>query len=137
MKIFAFAAVMLLAVTGCTAAEEPPAKLTDKQAKTLAKALDGKVPGAPVACVSMMSGTSRLETLSDDVLLYRVNKNLVYRNDLSGTCNGISRGDVLVLKPTNNQYCRGDIARVANLSAGMQTGGCALGDFVPYRTPQG
>lgn len=136
MKTVAIAALMATALAGCAhAREEAPPKLTAKQAERLDKALKGKVAGKPEACVSMIPGGSRLETISDDVLIYTVNRNLVYRNDLSGTCNGISRGDTLVLKPTGSQYCRGDIAHVADLSIGMRSGSCALGDFVPYRTP--
>jgi hypothetical protein len=41
----------------------------------------------------------------------------------------------MVLKPTVDQYCRGDIVRSVDLSTGMQAGSCGLGSFVPYRTP--
>ncbi|MET0239815.1 MAG: hypothetical protein ABW184_07950 [Sphingobium sp.] len=124
----------LLALGGCAAVEDRPAQLTPKQAAEIDKALDGKVAGKPVTCVSRVIGQDGLRAASDDVLLYKVNRNLTYRNDLMGACNGISRGDTLVLQPTNDQYCRGDIAFVVDLNSGMRGPSCVLGDFVPYRT---
>jgi hypothetical protein len=77
-----------------------------------------------------------LRVLGDNVLVYRASRNLVYRNDLEGRCNGLSRGDVLVLTRTiSSQYCRGDMAHVVDLQSGVMTGVCSLGRFVPYRTP--
>lgn len=136
-KTFAVCATTaLFALGGCTAAADTePARLTEKQAARLDKAIAGKVAGTPVSCAGRVGSSDRLEVISDGVLLYRANRNLVYVNRLSGQCNGISRGDTLLLKPTLSQYCSGDIARSVNLSVGMTVGSCALGDFVPYRTP--
>jgi hypothetical protein len=125
-------ALTLFAVGGAGIAYAAP--LSERQAKELGKALDGKAAGEPVTCVSMMLGTNGPRAVTDEMLLYRVNRDLVYRNDLSGACTGISRGSTLVLKPTNNQYCRGDIAYSVDLTTGMRGGSCVLGSFVPYRT---
>lgn len=135
-KIAICATAALFALGGCTAtADSEPPRLTEKQAARLDKAIAGKVAGQPVSCVGRVGSSDRLEVISDGVLLYRANRNLVYVNRLSGECNGISRGDTLVLKPTLSQYCSGDIARSVDLSIGMTVGSCALGEFVPYRTP--
>ncbi len=130
------AAMMLLAsLAGCAATgKRTPAALTARQSQELARALDGKTPGKPVSCVSRMLGTDGLHAVTDDLLIYRVNRDLVYRNNLNGSCTGISRGATLVLQPTNDQYCRNDIARSVDLTTGMPGPSCALGDFVPYRT---
>lgn len=129
------AALMLMAFAGpALAKERPPTPLTERQAKDLAKALDGKTAGKPEICVGRMLGTDGLRAVSDGLLLYRVNRNLTYRNDLNGECYGISRGQTLVLKPTNDQYCRGDIAYSVDLTTGMRGASCVLGSFVPYRT---
>lgn len=130
------ATTALFALGGCTAtADSEPPRLTEKQAAKLEKAIAGKVAGQPVSCAGRVGSSDRLEVVSDGVLLYRANRNLVYVNRLWGECRGISRGDTLVLKPTLNQYCSGDIARSVDLNVGMTVGSCALGDFVPYRTP--
>ena len=69
--------------------------------------------------------------ISDDLLLYKAGRT-VYVNRVLGRCSGLSFGRTLVTTVWGSQICRGDIARVADLSSGMLTGSCALGDFVPY-----
>ena len=131
MRAWMFLAPLLL--SACAGGGQP-ARLTEKQAGELERALTGKVAGEPVSCVFRQSNAS-LTAVSDSVLLYRVNPRLVYRNDLIGSCTGLARGDTLVVKTWGSQYFRGDIARSADLMTGMVTGGCALGSFTPYRTP--
>lgn len=128
-----FLALTLLPLAGCNQTPPPEPKLSEREARDLAKALDGKVAGEPVSCISAFDGT-RLRALGDNTLIYRVNKDLVYRNTLQGACSGLSMGDTMVLQRSTSQYCRGDIARVVNLQTGMLSGSCALGDFVPYKT---
>lgn len=130
----ALAALALIGLAGCTMADSRPARLTDSQSKELAKALEGKTAGAPVNCVRRQLGTDGLHAVSDELLIYRVNRNLVYRNDLNGSCVGISRGNAMVLKPTNDQYCRNDIVGSVDFTTGIRGPSCALGDFVPYRS---
>lgn len=126
------APLMLAACAG----SDQPARLTEKQAARLESALNGKVAGEPVSCVSRYPGSS-LTAISESVLLYRVSGRLIYRNDLNGSCTGLGRGDTLIIRPTGvgSQYCRGDIVRSADLVTRSITGGCALGSFTPYRAP--
>ncbi|HEX7819825.1 MAG TPA: hypothetical protein VF463_04320 [Sphingobium sp.] len=129
------AALALAGMTGCTSpVDHRPASLSDRQSKELAKALDGKMAGRPVACVSRGLGSDGLHAVTDELLLYRVNRNLIYRNDLHGSCSGISRGSALVLQPANDQFCRGDFAWSVDFSTGMRGPSCVLGNFIPYRT---
>ncbi|MCP1469370.1 hypothetical protein J3E64_001045 [Sphingobium sp. OAS761] len=111
-----------------------PRPLTDKQAAKLAQALDGKVAGTPVSCIDRRT-QSNLTAISDTVLLYRVSRKLLYRNDLIGSCSGLARGDIVVTQSFGTQLCRGDMTRTVDRTSGMMTGACALGDFTPYRTP--
>lgn len=127
---------MLLApalLAACSGSYEPP-KLTEKQASELEKALAGKVAGEKVSCVNR-ENQANLTAISGNVLLYRVSGRLIYRNDLIGSCSGLTRGDTLIVKTWGSQYCRGDMATSADLTSGVVTGNCALGDFTPYRTP--
>ena len=122
-----------LLLAACAGGNEP-SRLSEKQAARLEAALQGKVAGEPVSCVNRYPAAS-LTAISDSVLLYRVSGRLVYRNDLIGSCSGLSRGDTLVVRTYGTQYCRGDMARSADLVTGSITGGCALGSFTPYRAP--
>lgn len=129
MRSWIFLVPVLLA--GCSGTYEPP-RLTDKQTSELERALAGKVAGEKVSCVYRDRQTN-LTAISNNVLLYRVSRNLVYRNDLIGSCSGLERGDTLIIRTYGSQYCRGDMATSANLVSGIMTGSCALGDFTPYR----
>lgn len=128
------AALLALAALSGTAAAAPRPSLAERQDAALAKALDGKTPGKPQSCVSLAYRSDALRAVKDDVLLYRIDKTLTYRNDLSNACTGISRGSTLVLRPMGSQYCRGDIAYSVDLTTGMRGASCVLGDFVPYRS---
>lgn len=131
MRKWIYLAPLMLAA--CAGGSEPP-RLTEKQAARLEVALEGKVAGEPVSCVNRYS-TASLTAISESVLLYRVSGRLVYRNDLIGACTGLARGDTLIVRTYGTQYCRGDIARSADLVTGSITGGCALGSFTPYLAP--
>lgn len=128
-------ALLVVMLSACATGPEPAAQFTPKEAQQLAKLLDGKTPGKPVSCISAVNGTN-LRAIGNDTLVYRASSRLVYRNDLNGSCQGLSMGDTLVLQVRNSQYCRGDIARVVNLQTGMMSGACSLGDFVPYEAPK-
>lgn len=125
------APALALALAACTGSYEAP-PLTQKQADKLDKALAGMTPGEKTSCISRFP-SSNLTVISNSVLLYRVNSRLIYRNDLIGSCSGLSRGDTLITQSFGSQLCRGDMARSADLNVGIPTGACSLGDFTPYR----
>lgn len=121
-----------LLLGACAGSYEPP-RLTEKQTAELEKALAGKVAGEKQNCIPMRPQSS-FRAISGNVVLYRMSGSLIYRNDLLGSCPGLTRGDTLILRTIGSQYCRGDIVSSADLTTGMRTGSCALGDFTPYRT---
>lgn len=124
-----------LLLAACTGSYEPW-PLTDKQAAELDKALAGKVPGEKQSCINREPQTN-LTVISNNVLLYRVSRKLVYKNELIGSCNGLTYGDTMIVRSFGSQLCRGDFTTTANLQTGITSGACALGDFIPYRTPPG
>ena len=126
-----------LALAACTATADEPPQFTEKQAQKLEKQLAGKTPGKPVSCISAFPRTEMI-AINDRVVLYKVSNKLVYKNELLGSCSGLKYGDALVLTLHSSQYCRGDIAHTVDLPAGIHSGSCALGDFIPYRAePKG
>ncbi|MCW2382591.1 MULTISPECIES: DUF6491 family protein [unclassified Sphingobium] len=126
----------VLPLAACaTAGPAPEPRLSERETQELERLLERKTAGEPVSCVTSFD-SSRLRSIGDNTLVYVVSKDQVYLNRLQGSCTGISRGDTLVMnRMSSSQYCRGDIARVVNLPSGAMTGSCALGDFIPYRTP--
>ncbi|MGB5078601.1 MAG: DUF6491 family protein [Sphingorhabdus sp.] len=124
---------ILAVLASCAPVDSTPKPLTDKQAKMLNKQLAGKVAGEPVRCISDFNANNVIR-ISDDMLLYRVSGNLVYQNNLKGTCSGLaSDRDIIVSEQFGSQKCNGDILRLVDRTSGMQGGFCSLGDFVPYR----
>lgn len=111
--------------------------MTEKQAKVMDKQLAGKVAGEPVNCLSMVDSRQPIR-VSDDVLLYRVSKNKVYRNDLAGGCPGFGRDDDIMVTRSfgGSQLCNGDIFKLVDRSSGMWRGSCSFGKFVPYTAPK-
>jgi hypothetical protein len=129
----AWVGMAALLLTGCVG-DQTPRPLTPKQTAELDKALAGKVASEKVSCINR-EPQSNLTVISNNVLLYKVSRKLVYKNDLIGSCNGLTYGDTMIVRSFGSQLCRGDFTSSANLMTGMITGSCALGDFTPYRTP--
>lgn len=134
MHIVKLAALALpLSLAACGEMDSTPAPLTEKQAETLNKQIAGKVAGAPQRCISDFRADNMIR-VSDDILLYRVSGNLVYRNNLRGGCPGLARdSDIVVTEQFGSQKCSGDLLRLVDRTSGIQGPVCSLGDFIPYR----
>ncbi len=138
-SLVSIAALALL--SACANADTPEARAAAAErdaeiAAELDQKLAGLVPGEPVSCIQ----TSRVQSsdvVGERVLLYRVSRNLIYRNDPAGGCPGLDDGTALVTRTPSTQLCRGEIATVADLTAGITTGSCVFSEWVPYRRPEG
>ncbi len=123
----------LIALAGCGEMDSTPAPLTEKQTERLDKELAGKVAGTPLNCISDFQTTNMIR-ISDDILLYRVSGNLVYKNNLRSSCRGLARdNDIVVSEQFGSQKCRGDILKLVDRTSGIPGPVCSLGEFVPYR----
>lgn len=126
------------ALAGCAAAgppdpPDPPAgqRTSYNNGKTLDQALAGYVAGQPETCLPQTRTPS-----SDNygrTVVYRVSSRLLYRNDMGPGCEGLGRGDVMIASTPIGRFCRGDIVQTFDPIARFPTGGCAFGDFIPYR----
>jgi Family of unknown function (DUF6491) len=124
-----------LALAGCAAGETRANAdaLNPDQLALLERNLGGKVAGEPVSCISNSQSAQTIR-VSDDILLYRVSGNLVYRNDLRSSCPGLARdNDIIVSEVRGVGPCRGDIIRLVDRTSGIQGPACSLGSFTPYR----
>lgn len=108
--------------------------LNPEQLALLERNLGGKVAGRPVSCIPSRSADQTIR-VSDDILLYRVSGNLVYRNELRGSCPGLARDDdIIVSRTSGTGPCRGDIIHLVDRTSGLRGPSCVLGEFTPYRT---
>ncbi len=133
------AALLALGVGACGMAgvDREASPLKPSQLEMLDKHLAGKVAGEPVNCIPSRTADNSIR-VSDDIILYRVSKRLVYRNDLANSCLGLGRNDdILIVKTYGSQLCDGDIIHLVDRLSGINKGACSLGQFVPYRTPTG
>lgn len=111
--------------------------LTPAQLAVLDRNLSGKVAGEPVSCINSTMADQTIR-VSDSILLYRASGRLVYKNELRGGCPGLARdNDVIVTEVRGPGPCRGDIIYLVDRTSGIRGPSCVLGDFTPYRTPDG
>lgn len=126
-------ALPFLATTGCASLENSQARLQvqAREASRLEATLAGFSPGKPVSCLPNRDIRGP-EAYGETTLLFRVNRNLIYRTETRGTCRGIAHGDALITRQFSSQLCAGDLAYSTDLRTGFQSGSCALGEFTPY-----
>ena len=123
----------LFLLAACGEVDSTPKPLTDKQSTLLNKELAGKVAGKPINCISDFNATNMVR-ISDDILLYRVSGNFVYKNNLRSSCPGLARdNDIIVSEQFGGQKCRGDLLKLVDRTSGIPGPVCSLGEFVPYR----
>ena len=127
---------MLAALAACSTTPEQQEQAVAAQAETqgkLAAELAGLTPGEPIACLPEPARTQEATAAFGPTLVYRVTRNVKYRNDTLGGCERLSRGDILVSRTPTGRTCRGDILRTLDPVSRFDTGSCTLGNFVPYR----
>ena len=106
-----------------------------KEQKILAKQLNGLVAGEPERCIDIELARNPVR-VSDNVLLYKVSRNFVYKNTLRASCPGLNNeSDIIVTKTFAGQLCRNDRIELVDRVSGIPGSVCAVGEFVPYRKP--
>ena len=117
----------LLATGGAQAAApriEPEARL--------ARALEGRVAGEPVDCLTLRSiRSSRI--IDGTAIVYEAAGGTLYVNRPRSGAESLNTWDTLVTDTRSSQLCSIDVVRLYDTSARMQTGFVSLGAFVPYR----
>ncbi|MBX9859879.1 MAG: hypothetical protein K2Y20_09855 [Sphingomonas sp.] len=129
--------IPLLFAMGCAETPRQTAAVADRKTADevkLARLLKGYTPGPPQSCLPQFTRQFRTQGVGD-TLLYSENRRVIYRNDTTG-CTGVERGDVLLTQNYQSQLCRGQIATTYDAISQNITGGCAFGDFIPYRKTQ-
>ncbi|MDQ8756992.1 hypothetical protein RCO27_12210 [Sphingosinicella sp. LHD-64] len=127
MKTIATLGLALLAVGSAGAEGGQSSPEVDKAAEALA----GRTAGTPVSCVNLRDLRGN-RSIGDGAILFEGAGNIAYVNRPAGGCPDLGAGRTLVTRTPSGQLCRGDIARVVDLTSGVEYGSCGLGDFVPY-----
>lgn len=123
----------LLALASCATPNESSSENAQRQ---LARALEGRVAGTPVNCVS----TSRLggpQIIDNRTILYRESGRRVWRNDLPDDCPFLRDDRILVVELHGSSMCRNDTFSVLDRGGlRIPLGKCRLGQFTPYDRPR-
>lgn len=130
-------AVSVAVLSACTTAPPPPRTAAAEQ--HLQRLLAGKTPGAAQSCLPSYRTSSDMVIIDDHTVLFRDGGRRVWRTEMRGPCSQLGSGHyILVTRSFGGQGpCRGDIARLVDLSSGMTVGSCSWGEFVPYTKPAG
>jgi hypothetical protein len=135
MRIVPFLLASAL-IGGCAAQPVAPVR-TAKAQQHLDKLIAGKVAGAPQACLPHRSGGDMV-VIDDATIAFRHGSGRTYVNHLQGGgCPNLANNTLITRSFGGTGLCRGEIAHVANVSAGVTLGSCVIGDFVPYTRPRG
>jgi len=100
----------------------------------LAKALEGRIAGAPVDCIQLRDiQSSRI--FDGTAILYDTGDTLYLNRPTSGA-SWLNNSDVLVTDTHSSQLCSIDIVRLFDNASHMPNGSVGLGKFVPYTKPK-
>jgi len=123
-------AAAAMALTAAAADAAKP-KLTPEQ--QLAKALEGRVAGAPVDCIYMP--TIRSTQIYDKIaIVYDAGGTLYVQKPRVGA-ESLDNDDVLVTRLTSSQLCSIDTVHLVDRTSHFQRGFVGLDKFVPYTKP--
>jgi hypothetical protein len=131
--------VLILAATACTASPREQARTAAAEAASaqkLEQRLAGYQAEKPIDCLPALESSRANTEAIGSALLYKVNNGLIYRNDTTGGCENVGRGDFIVTRSPEGRLCRGDIGQTFQQGTRIPTGSCALGNFIPYRKPR-
>lgn len=133
MKTLALVFVPFVAACGLSGAEPPR---TERAQTRLTRALDGLVAGPPQRCIPSFRGVDQ-EIVDRGTILFKNGRDLVFRNDPEGGCQGLDSSRTLLVSSFGSDYCRGDLVRVLDRTTGAAVGSCSFSDFIPYTRAPG
>lgn len=120
---------VLLLASAATAAT--PGDRGERDAAGLDHDLTGLTAGKPQDCIRHLE--ARSSRIYGSTVLFKVSSGLVYRNDTRGGCMNSGMQTAISTDSVSPRLCAGDAAKTFDPQAGVLTGTCTLGPFVPYR----
>jgi hypothetical protein len=97
----------------------------------LARALQGRVAGAPVDCISLHSVRSS-RIIPNTAIIYDAG-GVLYVNRPRNGVDSLNRFDTMVTRLNSDRLCSIDTVTMVDQGSHMMTGIVFLGEFVPYR----
>lgn len=126
--------LLLTAAAAAAAASARPADRPDGEAE-LARALEGRIAGDPVDCISLHRVRSS-RIIDGTAIVYDAGGTLYVNRPRSGA-RSLNDWDVMVNKPLGSRLCRVDVVQTYAPGSRMLSGLVFLGDFIPYKRVEG
>jgi hypothetical protein len=130
---------LILLASVCLAAactqDEPVETAANDEARLSAQLAGFEPAGPPVACVNLRDLDGN-RSAGEGAIVFTGRSGRKWVNRPAGGCPSLEFGRALRTRTSTGRLCRGDIATVFDPVAGIEYGGCGLGDFVPYRRPR-
>jgi hypothetical protein len=130
--------IMSLLIAGtvlasCTAAPPPPTGPSPAAQMQLARAIQGKVPQAPISCLPNYKANDQT-TIDGRTLAFRVGSATTYIVHLSPGCEMINGGSYALVSRQfgGGGLCKGDIQSVVDTASHFNVGSCTIDEIVPY-----
>ena len=124
-------ALLLIAAAAIGSAAPAPVDRAGPTPGAIAHAMRGRTAGPPVPCISTL-GLRNTRAIAG-ALLFEARGGIVYVNEGVAGCRALAFGRAIRTGGPSGRLCRGDIVTAFEPVSGSEFGGCALGDFVPYR----
>jgi len=109
-----------------------PAPRNAGEEADLSEALAGRSAGAPVSCVRQRDIRNSRST-GRNMILFDGPGSTIYVNEARGFCPRITPRDAIRYRTIGTNICEGELIRIFDPQTGIETGGCTLGSFTPYR----
>jgi hypothetical protein len=100
----------------------------------LARALEGRVAGAPVDCLNLRDIRST-RIVDRTAILYEGPGGTLFLNRPDAGQSSLNGWDVMVTDTHGDRLCSIDVVQLYDRGLQMRTGSVFLGEFVPYRKP--
>lgn len=129
IRLAAAMSISVLAVANVATAERPS---PDEQ---LAKAIDGRIAGAPVKCIRLRDIRST-RIIDRTAIIYDTLGPTIYVNRPTAGAAFLHDDRILVTDTRSSELCSIDIVKLMDPGSKMLSGSVGLGEFVPYTKPK-
>lgn len=127
---------LLAAMLACAPGLASAARVDNSRAEAkLAKALEGRVAGKPVDCLTQRDIRSS-HIYDRTAIVYEANGGTLYVNRPRSGAQSLDSNDILVTDTHSSQLCSIDVVHLYDNGSRMQSGFVGLGPFVPYARPK-
>ena len=98
----------------------------------LSEALAGRTAGEPRSCVRLQD-VRNTRSVGRDTILFDGPGDVVYVNRARSSCPDIRSWHATRHRTVGTNICANELIRVFDPNTGIESGGCSLGEFVPWR----